>query len=462
MSRIEDPCETVDADDFSRNHVPAVDNHCSESYDVLYVSVMSQAIDTIFEGGMVMRKMASMSIVVILWLSVFGQCAWADSSLVPTCWTEPVPVVEANTEYEEWAPFLSFDGLTLYFGRVRTPESYYGRIFEAIREEPSGPFTIVRRVIGPLNSASDHVLSPWVSPDNLRMYHGHQVGPTFMLEVSERASVGDSWPEGRGITELNKLCSRLTAPKLTPDELTIFFGAYSMLGGQGEYDIWMATRPDKCMPFDRVVNLKEINTPWNEVHPAISFDSLTLYFVSNRNGHEQLFRAIRKSLDAPFGNVEHLSFFDTAGGHSAQPCITSDGDTLYFVSHLDEDGSTRDIYVSYRIKGPDELIAEAIAEKREALRRIDTSIDRELQAIESLLDLYKSRGQSSLKRRDIMAAANRILKAIWSELQAVEKIESSVEQLEATLSLLTGESPSKQPVSPATESDRAVRQPRNE
>jgi len=262
-------------------------------------------------------------------------------------WTEPVPLTEVNTEYEEWAPFLSFDGLSLYFSRVQTYIPYCGRIYQARRNTSSGPFTSVIE-ISELNESGAYVLCPWVSPDNLRMYYNTQSSTRWQLKVSERASTSAPWPLGKGISELNQISNRLVEPKLTADELTIFFHRAEPTGpgGQWQHDIWMATRPDRNSPFAQVRKLDEISTASDEAHPCPSADGLELYFVSNRNSNFQLFRATRESLDAPFGNVEHLSFFDVPGGHSLFPCITSDRRTLYFVKELGGRQS-RDIWVSY-------------------------------------------------------------------------------------------------------------------
>jgi parallel beta-helix repeat protein len=260
-------------------------------------------------------------------------------------WSQPVPVTEVNTEYTEGSPFLSFDGLSLYFARLGTNIFLYGRIYEARRDKPFGPFTSVRE-ISELNQPRTHVLCPWVSSDNLRMYyHTEQSGVGWRLKFSKRASVNNPWPQGTDISELNLLGTYLQMPKLTSDELTIFFNAANMSGGKGGHDIWMTTRPDRNSPFGQVRNLNEINTALHEVHPCPSPDGLELYFTSNRNGNFQLFRATRESLDAPFGNVEHLSFFDTPGGNSSSPCITSDGRTFYFARALP--GQPPDIWVSY-------------------------------------------------------------------------------------------------------------------
>ncbi len=48
-------------------------------------------------------------------------------------WAEPVPITEVNTEYGDRTPFLSYDGLTLYFSRIDTPNFYYHRLYQATR-----------------------------------------------------------------------------------------------------------------------------------------------------------------------------------------------------------------------------------------------------------------------------------------------------------------------------------------
>ena len=261
-------------------------------------------------------------------------------------WTTPAPVAEINTRTgEEWAPFLSFDGLTLYFSRVLTPTSYYGRIYQATRDIPSGPFTLVTE-ISELNRPANHVLAPWVSPDNLRMYYHTEESTGWYIRMSERASVDSPWPQGVVLSELNALGKYIQVPRLTPDELTIFFHGSDIPDRVGQHDIWMATRPEKNVPFGDVTNLAGVNSAFHDVQPFVSPDGLELYFSSDRNGSFQLFQATRDSLDSLFGNVEHLSFFDVPGGHSNYPCLSNDGMAFYFTGQTGG-RSTRDIYVSY-------------------------------------------------------------------------------------------------------------------
>jgi Tol biopolymer transport system component len=251
-------------------------------------------------------------------------------------WTTPVPVESGiNTQFNEWEPYLSYDGLSLYFARDYS-SSQNARIFEAKRSQPSGPFTSVSQVF----SSSGHVYCPWVSPDNLRMYY-HQEYGTWMIKMSQRVSINDPWPQGTLVPGLpNGIC----LPSLSADELTIVFNNSSV----GGWDMYIATRPDESSPFGDIRNLAEINTAGFDGRPFLSPDALSIYWANHDLG--QIFKATRNSLNDPYGNVTHLSMFDTPGGGSFHPAISSDGTAFYFVSALS--GQPGDIYVSYNIPEP--------------------------------------------------------------------------------------------------------------
>ncbi|MHC4425356.1 MAG: TolB family protein [Planctomycetota bacterium] len=211
-------------------------------------------------------------------------------------WTEPVPVPQVNAEYGDRTPFLSYDGLTLYFSRVDTPQFYYHRIYQATREDASAPFTEVTE-ISSLNYSGGHVPCPWVSSDNLRLYHHRtEPGSRHRLKVSKRESTDEAWPAGDNISELNIL-GNLNDPSLTQDELTIVFMGYNLPGGRGQYDLYTATRPDLNSPFGNVVNLTQLNTPASDADPFISPDGRSLHFTSNINGYYQIYKATRESLN---------------------------------------------------------------------------------------------------------------------------------------------------------------------
>ena len=163
-----------------------------------------------------------------------------------SAWTEPVPVTIVNDpSAEDWSPFLTTDGLTLYFARVRSSSSYYGKIYAATRSDIDAPFSSVKVLDCPLNNSPGHQLCPWVSCDNLRMYYHNETGGVFHLMLSERDSIDAPWPAGKSLEELNMLGNKLQAPALSQGEQIIVFDAQDIPGGKGNYDLWIATRPDR-------------------------------------------------------------------------------------------------------------------------------------------------------------------------------------------------------------------------
>ena len=256
-------------------------------------------------------------------------------------WMTPGPVSEINTAYHDKAPFLSFDGLTLYFSRQGGPGLNHTRIYQAMWSEPLAQFINVEE-ISDLNYSGGNVDDPWVSPDNLRMYYYRTEGSN-RLKVTERASIDDPWQPGGNITEINAL-GNVANPVLTPDELTIIFSSTTS-GGRGGYDLWMATRLDRGSPFGDAVILAQLNSTGNDAQASISPDGLTVWFHSSRNGAGQLFKGSRAALDKPFGNLEHLSLFDSPGNPVLYPSPSSDGTAFYFAKFVE--GDHVDIYVSH-------------------------------------------------------------------------------------------------------------------
>jgi len=251
-------------------------------------------------------------------------------------WTTPVPVASGiNTQYTEATPFLSSDGLSLYFSREYSSGSYFS-IYEAKRSQPSGDFTSVNQV---LSTSYSHLLHPWVSPDNLRMYY-HVESSSWQIKMSQRASVIDPWSGG---TAVGGIPIGVNYAAFSADELTAVFSN----SVAGNWDLYTATRSSKDSAFGNIHNLSEINSAAGEDSPSLSPDGLSLYFHSDRNGVAQIFEATRLSLNDPFGNLQHLSVFDNPNG-TAWPSISSDGRALYFAYG----GSNSDIYVSYNVPEP--------------------------------------------------------------------------------------------------------------
>jgi len=263
-------------------------------------------------------------------------------------WSEAEAVNEINSSYIDKSPFLSFDGLTLYFSRQSGPGWFYTRIYRATRPVASGPFQTVSEMSA-LNFNGGHVDSPWVSPDNLRLYYYRtEPGSLSRIKMSTRPSETADWPEGANIEELNSL-GRLASPTLTSDELAVVFSGSGLAGGVGGHDLWMATRATRTSPFGTAVNLTELNTASAEYHPGISGDGLSIYFISNRNGAFQIFQAERTALGLPFGSLVAMTEFEVPDAVLDYPFIAPDRSALYFTRDY---GQGRDIYMSTNLVDP--------------------------------------------------------------------------------------------------------------
>lgn len=260
-------------------------------------------------------------------------------------WSTPVPVTEVNTIYSEANPFLTSDGLTLYFTRGKTDSFYYDRLYQATRTTPSGPFANVKE-ISALNYSNGHIASPWVSADNLRMYYMRtEPGNHYRLKFTQRNSPTDLWAPGGDVAELNGL-GNIDHVTLSADERTIIFNDDGAIaGGRGGYDLWMASRADRFEPFGAVRNLTEVSTTSWDLGPSLSPDGLNLFYFSYRNGNTGIFEASRTTINDTFDNIAYLPGLTVPGAQSAYPAIDSTGTTLY-CRYLAPGSSTYDIYIS--------------------------------------------------------------------------------------------------------------------
>ena len=261
-------------------------------------------------------------------------------------WTTPQPVGGVvNTSADDFKPFLSSDGLTLYFNRVNDSNPNHHSMYQASRSTPSGPFTSLKEIT---SIGTNGPYDPWTSTDNLRMYYG-DLGWT--LKMSQRDSIADDWQMGTGINELNIL-GHIASPALTADELIMVFVGGDPTGDAHGADLYMANRPDRDSPFGNVVALTNVNTEFGELEPDISPDGLNLYFSFSCNGNPGIYQSTRDSVGDPFGASKPLSIFDAS--NYASPSMSSDG-TAFYCTRWSTSGG-HDIYVSYNVPEPATLL----------------------------------------------------------------------------------------------------------
>jgi hypothetical protein len=196
----------------------------------------------------------------------------------------------------EGTPFLSADGLSLYFFSTRGGPGAPGDrdIWVAERTAPDAPFGEPAVVAGVNAAELDHL--PWVSQDHLTlMLVSTRPSPNDAsnIWVAERASTADAFGTPVEVEGINTP-DREEGFSLSGDGLTIFFGS-NRVGAQG-MDLWVASRGSIGSAFEAPVNLAVLNSPAADIDASLSADESELFFASDRNGSVQIFRSVRECL----------------------------------------------------------------------------------------------------------------------------------------------------------------------
>lgn len=185
-------------------------------------------------------------------------------------WSEPEKLGPGvNTRFQEGTPFLSDDGLSLYFYSNR-PQS---------GEDPTDENIWVSRRV-----TTESPFEPAV-----------QLGPTVNTSVDEKE------------------------PTVSGDGLTLVFSRRQI--GRAGFDLWMSTRASTNAPWGEPTNLgKEINGPHPyNTYPTLSTDGLSLTYMSGvvGGGAWATKEVRRSSKDEQWGEMRTLASGSdiTRGGH---------------------------------------------------------------------------------------------------------------------------------------------------
>jgi len=192
-------------------------------------------------------------------------------------------------------PFISFDGLAIYFFSDRSEGVGSRDLWRARRQNARSPFdppTELRALNTP-----DLELSPWLTRDDLTLLFassrpGGSGGTDIWISTRENSAVDFPAPLNRA--DLNTSAEEGRAV-FTSDALQAIF-ASDRPGGLGYADLWMASRADAALPFEAARNLGQLNTADADQDVALSSDDRELFFASSRRGTDELWRSTRGCL----------------------------------------------------------------------------------------------------------------------------------------------------------------------
>jgi hypothetical protein len=212
-----------------------------------------------------------------------------------SAWTNPVNLGPAvNGPGNDLLACLSADGLTLYFcsDRPHGDDCRYDLFLttRATKTAPWGPAVNLGPTINSLTTDA----APWISRDGLELYFASYRSGTAVrgdIYVAKRTTTKEPWgmPVNLG-TVVNSRCNEQYL-SLSSDGLVLLFSdvdyALSALryGGHGASDLWMAKRANPSAPWQAPVNLgPNVNGSAHDLLPRLAPDGRTLYFASERGG----------------------------------------------------------------------------------------------------------------------------------------------------------------------------------
>ena len=207
-------------------------------------------------------------------------------------WGEPVNLgPKVNGPQTDACPSISFDGLELYFNSTRPGGYGDWDIWMTTREtrdaEWGSPVNL-----GPIVNSPSGEGGPWISCDGLELYFGSNRPGGYGkhdLWVTTRATRDDPWGEPVNLGAVvnspfyeGYLCA-------SADGLALFFseqlGGPYRPGGFGNIDMWVTMRASANDPWGTPVNLGPmVNSSSHDSTPRISPDGSMLYFGSERPG----------------------------------------------------------------------------------------------------------------------------------------------------------------------------------
>lgn len=291
-------------------------------------------------------------------------------------WSAPIHLgAVVNSARPESNPFISKDGLSLYFTAGQKPGGVGLRdIWVSQRASVNDPWGPPQNLGATINTAA-HESHPALSLDEHRLYFASDRPGgfgLFDLYVSRRRDKRDDFgwepPVNLGSvvnTPANEQSKVALFDDAASGRVLIYFGS-ARLGGLGSDDIYVSSLgPDNT--FGPAVLVEELSSPFEDRDPAIRRDGLEMFLSSDRSGthgSRDIWVATRASTADRWSAPVNLGAVvnspprppDVEQANDGGPALSFDGTTLYFNSAF-RAGNVSDMFDLWvttrtRLKGP--------------------------------------------------------------------------------------------------------------
>lgn len=261
-----------------------------------------------------------------------------------TDWVAPQNAgTPVNSAHVEVNPFLSRDGLSLYFQCSGCPGGFGGHdIWVSHRATIKDPWGAPRNLGAAINTSANEG-GPSISIDGHRLFFnsgktGGFGGNDIYLARRHDTSDDLGWTDvvNLGANVNSASDDQLPQPLDVGGRGLALFFLSERSGGPGGSDIYSSFIHDDGT-IDPAAVVEDLSSPFEERGPTFSRDGLEVIFASNRPGTLgglDLWQATRASLNDPWSTPENLGETVNSRFVDAGPKLSFDGLTLFFHSAL--------------------------------------------------------------------------------------------------------------------------------
>jgi len=279
-------------------------------------------------------------LVLVSGLAILSGIGLHASAQTSPSWSTPVNLgATVNTASTEGCPFLSKDGLSLYFASNRAGTLGGLDIYVSHRTSADGPWgTPV--TIGPTINSTASDRCPLITPDEKSLiFVSDRAGGagTTDLYIATRTDTRDDfgWGTPTNIFTINASSDEY-GPSAFADAagtLTLFFTS-NRPGGPGGFDIYSSVRGANGVFGDPAL-VTELSSSADDTFPLVRNDGLAMFLASNRPGTLggfDLWSATRSSTTASWSAPVNMGPVVNSTANDQRPTISSDGTTIIFMS----------------------------------------------------------------------------------------------------------------------------------
>ncbi|MGH7329220.1 MAG: TolB family protein, partial [Polyangiaceae bacterium] len=120
------------------------------------------------------------------------------------------------------------------------------------------------------------------------------------------------------------------SPRLSPDELFVYFASSRVGYLDASAQIFLATRATTSDHFSLGTEMVNVNGNYVAVHPTVTASGLLVLFQTNATGSNEIYFSTRTTTLADFGAPQPVSNVNAGGSENNAPYVSPDGQVLYF------------------------------------------------------------------------------------------------------------------------------------